>query len=300
MSTPRLVSALVLSFVACFASATARAGETNLRPQFKVGAEARYDMNGMSHNVTKAAMLPDGEMKQVVTQQYRVAFKVTEVQSDFAKVEAFYESIKIDVKSPMPGMTPSFDSAQPVETDADNSLAPYLRPIIGAKITLKVSASGEILDVSTPELKTPSGPLSTIAMQFIDPQAVKSNFAMIFFSGNQSGVAETGATWESAEEHLLAPGATMTQKITYTLSEVNDSIATMTIEGRTELKVTGGQMQGAKLEDSKISGIAMWDLSTGMLKTADIKNFMRITAEPQPGMPMTIEADQARAFRRVN
>ena len=300
MSTPRLVTALALSFVATFASATALAGEANLRPQFKAGAEARYEMSGMSHNVTKAAMLPDGEMKQVVTQQYRVAFKVMEVQQDFATVQASYEFIKVDVKSPMPGMTPSFDSSQPVETDADNSLAPFLRPIIGAKISMKVGLNGEILDVSTPEIKTPSGPLSTIAMQFIDAEAVKSNFAMLFSSGNQSGVAEVGATWEASEEHLLTPGATMAQKITYTLSSIEGSTATMDIVGRTELKVTGGQMQGAKLEESKITGVAMWDLSVGMLKSADIKNFMRIGAEPQPGMQMTIEADQARAYRRLD
>lgn len=300
MSTPRLVAALALSFVACFASANAAAGEVNLRPQFKTGAEARYEMNGMSHNVTKASMLPDGQMKQVVTQQYRVAFKVTEVKPDFATIEATYQHIKVDVKSPMPGMTPSFDSAQPVETDADNTLAPFLRPIIGAKITLKVAASGEILDVSAPEAKPQAGPLSAIAMQFTDRDAVKSNFAMIFSLGNQSGVAEKGATWESNEEHLLNPGASLSQKLTYTLASVEGNIASFNITGRSELKITGGQMQGAKLEESRISGLAMWDTSAGMLKSADVKNFMRITAEPQPGMPMTIEADQARAFRRID
>lgn len=300
MSTPRLVSALALSFVACFTAATALAGESNLRPQFKAGEEARYEMNGMSQNVTKAAMLPDGEMKQLVTQQYRVNFKVLDVQQDFASIEAVYEHIKVDVKSPSPGMTPSFDSAQPVATDADNSLAPFLRPIVGAKITMKVAASGEILDVTPPELQMQSGPLSTIAMQFIDATAVKSNFAMIFSCGNQSGIAEKGAVWDTVEEHLLAPGASMTKKLTYTLSESDGSTATMSILGMSELKITGGQMQGAKLEDSKINGLAKWDLSTGMLKSADIKNFMRISAEPQPGMPMTIEADQARSLRRVD
>ncbi len=300
MVTPRLVTALTLSFIACFTSATAFAADANLRPKFKVGAESRYEINGMSRNVTKAAMLPNGEMAQVVTQNSRVAFKVTEVTKDFATIEAVYEHIKMDVKSPSPDMTPSFDSDQSADKDANNSLAPVLRPIVGAKIMLKISLNGEIMDVKAPDLKAQAEPLNSMAMQFVDPKSVKSNFAMIFSCHNESGVAEKGAVWTNVEEHQLAPGATLTQKLTFTLTSIEANIANLAITGVADLKISGGQMQGARLEESKINGVALWDSSVGMLKSADTKNFMRITAEPQPGMTMTIEADLARAFRRID
>lgn len=299
MSISRLLAIAATTLVA----GVATAAEVDLRPQFNAGDESRYEINGMAHNVTRtnpAEMLNGGETAQMVTQQYRVAFKVIDVQEDHATIEATYEHIKVDLKSPAAGMPPSFDSDSPAAQDAGNTLAPVLRPIVGARITLQVSSSGEIMKVSPPDLKPSVGPLGALAMQFVDPVAVKSNFAMIFNCRNDSGVAEVGGQWQDNEEHTLSPGASLAQKMTLTLTSVDDDLATIDITGSSELKVTGGQMQGARIEDSSISGQATWNLGFGMLQSADIKNSMRLTIEPQPGMQMTTEAQQAQAYRRLD
>ncbi len=302
MSTTRSLAAYALSLFAALSLApgAASAGEVGLRPKFHKGDAFRYAIDGLAHNTTKAEMLPDGQSQQVVSQETRVSFKVVEVSDQDATIEAVYERIKMDVKSPMPGMPPAFDSDEPAEKDEGNTLAPVLRPIIGATITLKVALSGAITEVKSPRPGEAAGQFGALAGQFLDPGVVKSNFAWIFSLRNESGVAEVGSRWSVVEEQTLSPGASLAEKFDLTLTAVEAEAAKVSLEGSSNLKVTGGQMQGAKTEDSSIKGAAVWDTGLGMLRTLDVKSFMRISAQPQEGMVLVLETDRAQSLRRLD
>ncbi len=301
MSTTRSLAAFAVCLVGALSVApvAAFAGEVSLRPKFHKGDEFRYELDGLAHNTTKGEMLPNGESKQVVAQATRIVFKVVEVSEQEATIEAVYERIKMDVKAPLPGMTPVFDSNDAAEKDAGNALAPVLRPIVGATITLKVSLGGAILDVKAPKASATPSQFGALASQFLDPAVVKTNFGMIFTLHNESGVADVGAKWSVTEDQPLGSGASLSEKFDMTLTGVEGDLAKVSVEGSSELKISAGPMQGAKTEASSIKGIAEWDTGVGMLRSLEVKSSMRISATPQEGMVLVLESERAQSLRRV-
>lgn len=244
----------------------AQAGKVDLRPKFRAGQEARFDMDLRIAGSQAFADL--GESKTESTQKLGLKMVVRDAApGGSATVDMIYESVSLRSVNPM--MTIEFDSA--AKPKPEDPIDAMLRPIVGVTLRLVVDATGNIQSV-TPVGDSPSSSAAAGGMggqllsQFTGADIVRGMFGRIFTISAGDGTYSVGETWTNESAMGGAMGGWKVRN-TYTLESHRGTKANIRISGTVQLD--GSASGPASIKEGSTSGTATWNTEDGLLDTMD-------------------------------
>lgn len=270
MRISRLALALGLAFVVSPAFAQ---NKVNLRPKFEKGQETRLKMD-ISNVMSMGGQGPMAGTEQKLKQEIGLVLKVKDSDPEKgATVELVYESLKF--KAEAAGNVMEFDSAQPVQKDEESMLAPMMRPIIGATLTLLIDPQGNITSITGGE-----NLVNQLTSEFLNASQVKSRFGTIISPKHGDGLASVGEAWTN-EDTLESPMGKIITTTTHTLESAEGNSAKVSFKGTSAPDPTASAQ--IKLKSSLSSGTYVWDTAAGMLQEMTFDQDVSLETPQAPG-----------------
>lgn len=147
------------------------------------------------------------------------------------------------------------------------ALESALKPIVGAKMTLKVAPDGTITEVTGGQ-ELAGALASKYAGPIADPQGVKDLLSSIFTTRSVKLFAKSGDTWQNVDRIDLSMLGKLRLTTNYTLKGTAGGRATIDFRGSMDLDTEGGlDAQPVKLTDTRYEGSYLWDTNSGTLET---------------------------------
>ena len=199
-------------FAVSSAGAVAQGTEFHVRPKFVVDSTATYEIKENYEVITESPVMKLGRATQSVSRTIVAQFDVQDIDDDGVTIRMVHQRIQFEMNSPISESTFKFDSTTPGDQDATNPIAPVLRPLIGAPITIKLDPTGIIQSVEAPPGLVPSIPLARLSRQFMDTASVQLRLAELFTTRSPKEKQAVGASWTSGDtlDALGGTGRTLT------------------------------------------------------------------------------------------
>ncbi len=232
---------------------SSRASRIDLRPKFKAGQSVRFKM------VMKSDSGEAGGQKIEQEIVVKLTARITDPEKG-STVEMAYESLRFQLEAG--GMNLTFDSTRPKDDSPTDAM---LRPLIGLKMTVAFAPDGNITSVSMDD--DADGVAGMIAGQFSGADVAKGIFGPITGISKGDGRAAVGESWTNEDVISGAMGSTRVSTIN-TLDSVKNGKANISTKGSVKLEGSGGSgLPTVNINDSIITGKAVWDLEAGMLES---------------------------------
>lgn len=269
--------AIVVSATATLSSASAVGADASegvgLAPKFVAGQVDRY-LYVTEGTSERDAIAPGSEpFAQKVRQETAFVRKVISSDSEGAKIEVRVERAMISIE--MGSDKKQFDSAQPKDADGENEMAGSVREAIDRSITLSVSPTGEITEI------TGNKGFEGRGMRYAN--AVVADDVIRMMVGQTLALPEAPATMRAGEswkrDHRVGapPVGLIAIAHEYTLKDVTGGVAKIAVTGKHS--VTGAVGPAAipsKVKESRIEGTLEWDTTAGELKSMKSDEVMHL------------------------
>lgn len=262
-----------------------REEQVDLRPKFIPGQTTRYEMQINSRSELKSADLPELDQKQAMKQTLRLSLRVLESGSEGATLELVYDSAKVTFESDdlsaeydstkPPSGKPGTRNSQPDPLDmADPSklLESLVKGMVGAKLTMKTDAAGNIISVSG------DGGVSGMSKSFMNSVGgglpgvgggipSSGQTAQWVISGSRpSGTVRVGESWTNEDGLAGTPLGEFKMKTTHTLTSCRGELAHVKFSGKAEAASAGNASPtGFQLQHLTHDGTYEWDTRRGGL-----------------------------------
>ena len=288
----RLVCA-ILYLMSCFISTSAQI-KLSFNPES--GTKYEYQME-MVQNVKQNVMGQTMPMETEMNGTYLMEIKDKTPQEIHAQMT--YQGFAFSVSSPMINI--SYDSKNPNESSSemDNMFGKMFSALIGKPFTMIFSPNGSVKSVTGIDaiIESMLGASSTsgqvtvqmnaqMGQQFSD-ENMKNMFGQSFNFYPDNAV-KVGDSW-NLETTMPMNNMNFGIKTKYTLKEVSNNMATIEVEGYTDMDLAmnmGAEMEG-KFTGTQ-TGTMIVDTTTGMPVTSDISLNLKGSIKAQ-GMDMQME-----------
>ncbi|HBS28584.1 MAG TPA: hypothetical protein DEB06_03835 [Phycisphaerales bacterium] len=280
-----LVGTLVasLAFVA-----TSRAEAIKLRPRYREGQEFRFAIQKNLTEVVASTKIQGGQAQTGGEHELRVTVTVREVTPAGATAGVRFDAVRAS-RSGQGIPTISFDSATPPAQDAPDSVAAALRPLIGSVAVLRLSNTGEIMEVTPPALPAMSEEAAVLGNAFTTEEGIRGLFSGLFAPPGLPGALEVGAVWTEELRQPLHMRNEAKSTFTYTLDSADDSLAKISGVGIVVAAGPHGTAPiGARVTESENTSSIAWNLQDGFAQTIQTRSRNTIVADPQPGLTLTL------------
>ena len=265
-----------------------RSDQVDLRPRFLPGQTTRYEMQVNSRSQLSSKELPELDQKQLMKQTLRLSLKVIEAGSDGATLELVYDAAKISFEND--DFSAEYDSAKAPPTgpattkpadpldlaDPSKMLESLVKGMVGAKMTLKTDAAGNIVSM------TGDGGVSGMSKSFMNSVggsvpglsgALPSggDAAKWIINGPRpSGMARVGESWTNEDSLGGTPLGEFKMKTTHTLNSHRGGLASLKFTGKAEASSAGTPSPtGFQLQLMTNDGTYQWDTERGSLAKMD-------------------------------
>ncbi|MFO0834346.1 MAG: hypothetical protein U0638_05195 [Phycisphaerales bacterium] len=300
-------AAYVLAGVLSVAAAgESRAQEVDLRPKFEQGQVVRYKLEQNSSTKSVADRDKTKNMLSQMDQTIWIAMRTMQVdEAGVATVEVSYERVSMSIDSD--DFKGSYDTAQPAATTPSNPASPtspsspriksptnpttpsrpatptknpderenaemlamVLRPMLEARLTLKIDAAGNIISATGGSEMSPMSSLGLDAAKGLSSKSGAGLLGPIFTAKKSSGRARIGETWTNEDTLDASALGSMKMRTTHTLRSASGGVANIDVAGlidKTSESVSGP----VQIKDSSFSGRYRWDTTKGQLEAMDI------------------------------
>jgi len=302
-STTTTSAVLALTLIAGL-TGIASAQPVMLRYKWTKGEEVKYRVTQQTTATVSGLPNGMGNMNIETTMAQVIRSVVKDVAADGAvTVEQVYESIRMDINSPMARVT--FDSANSDAAADVNPMNATFRAIVGESFVIVVSPTGVVLKVEGVDrlmekvFKTvPQGPAFTAAMQgmrnALSDESMKQTLSQGFARFPDRGVT-VGESW-SGESTMINPFlGKATTTTTSTLAGVEGQVAT--IATKLNLKYDSADAaanpmgMAIKVGESSGEGELLFDMAKGQHQRSTTRMTMSFSmSTPGPdGAAMTME-----------
>ncbi|MBX7165226.1 MAG: hypothetical protein K1X74_02640 [Pirellulales bacterium] len=282
---------LVLMALACLGTTQVRAEK--LTWKFKKGDKAQYaSLNKMEMAIDAGGV----EFTLELDQALDTTWEVMAVGSDgTAEITQTIDRLQFKLNSPFTGEF-TYDSKNPVPGEGQiwDRLGPVLESLTGQKVMLKITAQGEVKDITLPEKLVESlnaggggdGPSRMFGAGFTE-ETVKEmiNDGVLPLPAD---AVKDGDTWEKVKEMKLGPIGSQKTKTTYKLAGMTDKDGKQVanIEVATEVTMEAAEAEGdteveVELTEQEASGNVLFDPATGRTVEATTKQMVTMEGDFQ-------------------
>lgn len=282
------------------ASANEPPQSVTIGPRFVMLSEASYEIKEATLNDLDVQGPQSGHVQQTASRSMRVAFKVVQVGESGVTLDMTYLWISLTSQSPLPNESFSFDSDQPLSKDAGNPLAPVIRPLIGAPLTLTLGPGGDVRDLRAPAGLIPSLPMSRYARQFIDPAQTRLRLQELLSTASGPDQRAVGESWTN--ELFIGEGNDRARAMrlawTRTLQKSDEAHATIALRGAITLPPSPDPNTVSSIEQSDVHGEVVWDLVSGLAVSLEQVTELRTRTEGN-GVVQTLTTKERRRATRI-
>lgn len=324
-------AAFVLAGVVCVASAGEAIGqEVDLRPRFEQGQVVRYMLE---QNSTSKTIADRDKTKNTATQMDQtiwVSMRTMQVdESGVATVEVTYERVKLSIDSN--DFKGSYDTAQPATTtpspsspatrspatpstpsrpatppkqnpdDRENTemLAMAIRPMLDAKLTLKIDAAGNILSASGGAEMSPISSPGLDGLKGLGSKSGAGLLGPIFTAKKSSGRARIGESWTNEDTLDASALGSMKMRTTHTLRSASGGAANIEVVGLID-KTSENVYSPVQIKDTTFAGRYKWDTAKGQLESMDINQSVGVDLSVEGLMLSSSQKARTRLTRLPN
>lgn len=274
------LSLFSLSFIACSKSETGAAGTDGpitLALKTKAGDKQLISTKIDQHMVTKV-MEQDLVIDQKIEMDMTVITKESKADTAFVLEAAFDRwAMKMDMGGAGISNSAEFDTKDSTKNRGDmaNIMSQMFSKLIGQPFTMEMSRNGKVTSSNMKEV-----------MAKIMPQGSQSSmnndaFGTVPFPDHP---VKPGDSWTAELERDFATKKTL-MKSKYTLKEVKDGVAYLTIDGEVTDK-------GANMKLGSISGTFSIVVATGLFKDGEIKMKLDMDVDNPAGGKQHMNMDQ--------
>lgn len=296
---PRAVARGAFAGVLCLlvTASAALASTVDLRPKFRKGDVAKYDLvlnSDNDFNTGGAAGAP--AQKQKIDQNIGLKLTVLDSNPDTgATVELVYERLKFKSQGDLPGA--EFDSSQPASKDAGNQAAQALRPLIGTKLTLTVDPDGNITEVKGGE-SFANAFMDQMQGNYVTPGGMNGMFGPVFSTRKAQTKAAVGDSWTYVDTLPGTMLGEMKLTTTHTVKSINGDLATVDLTGKYEVRNADTGLN-LSVNNSSYEGSYVWDSEAGMLKSMQTRQVTNVRADIGGGA-VTVKSSSKTTITRRN
>lgn len=202
---------------------------------------------------------------QRMIQRAEVRMTVEEVTELGATVTVVLERVAFEAKGNQ--LNGGFDSRDPEEQDGSNLFAMAMRPIVGAPLSVELSADRTIQNIGGMVELTPDDPRASLLFEsFFGEESLKNLLQLVFRAKSDPTRASIGETWSRVTVDQTDFGA-LRKTTEYSLDGVENGTASISISGTIE---TADSMPGnpaaTRVESSEVGGICLWYVPEGRLE----------------------------------
>ena len=291
---------LLAGVLSVAAAGESRGQEVDLRPKFEQGQVVRYKLEQNSSTKSIADRDKAKNMSSQMDQTIWIAMRTMRIDvAGVATVEVSYERVSMSIDSD--DFRGSYDTAQPAVTtpstpaspaspssprikspstpatptknpdERENAemLAMVLRPMLEAKLTLKIDAAGNIISATGGSEMSPMSSLGLDAAKGLSSKSGAGLLGPIFTAKKPSGRARIGESWTNEDTLDASALGSMKMRTTHTLRSASGGVANIDVSGlidKTSESVSGP----VQIKDSSFSGRYRWDTTKGQLEAMDI------------------------------
>jgi hypothetical protein len=251
-------------------------GQTLLQWKFKAGDS--YDQT-MDQNMTMNVTVNNQPISTTVNQTMDIKWNVVEVDAEQnAVIEQKIDRIRMKINSPV-GLAIDIDSAdEEAPQGAAAALAPSIKALAKAQFRVKMTPSGDILDVQ-------------ISQEALDALKALPGAGQLGNLFSQEGLAnmikqgsqklpqeriEKGKSWDTTAEIELPQIGKMQTKttMTYAGSETVEGTPLERIQLDMDISLNGGENSSISLKDQDAKGTLFFDSAKGYLHHSTIQQNM--------------------------
>jgi len=265
---------------------------------------ARYEYHTEATQNIKQSVMGQ-EIPTTVIMNTKYLMEIVDKTAQEVTVRFTYSELEYILSSPM--MVMAYDSKSPAEnlTGIDQMLGRMFGGMIGQSLTAVFAPDGSVKSVTGMEAigenmvraVANDGPMGAqfgaqMRQQFND-DAIKGMFEQSF-KLYPAGTVSVGASWDT-EIMTMASNMNVGVKTKYTLREVNNNIATVAVEGETEMTIAGmeGKIAGTQTGTMTINtrtGIPATGEITQNARGTIVAQEMNVQMEMVSNVKMTIRA----------
>ncbi len=271
--------ALALSLAA---ANLAPGGPVDLSPEFVPGTEVHYVSQGVIHHDVEVDEAGLAE-KIVVRTESGMTLAVTSVDEDgSASIEWRLRYLVLSSDGAIPGISQLLDYDSREARGGVSPLALLFGALIDRPVTLRVDASGNVLDYRGPAGATGIGPLGGLATGFLSRQAFQQ-LPLFITSGAQPG-GRARSKWStritmdmplgvgSLEVEQQFKRKRVSRRHQTAIIEMTGEIASPGASASPSTPQSGRSVAGVLVvEAGRLSGTYVWDLSAGQLASAETR-----------------------------
>jgi hypothetical protein len=271
----------VLVIVAAVAAASAQADET-LRWKFSKGEKLHYLV---TQKTSSKAEVAGQKIDTLMTQDIETTWEVQDVDSSGAAVmDQTIERIVFAMTGPGGEIKIDTKKDEKVEGPAA-SVAPLFKALAGNPCRLKMSARGEVSDVSIPaklvEALKNAGPAAAN-----NPLFTEEGFKRMLTQASlvlPDGAVAKGQTWKVTKSIPMAMIGTMVMDNVYTYEGPSDPADRISVAVKLDIQPKDGVPFEIKVTAQDSKGAFRFDRKAGVLRGSDLtqKMEMRITTNGQ-------------------
>ncbi len=262
----------------------------NLRPKFKVGQEARFEMDIKANRSRRGGaaapsgnpmdMMGDGKQDMAMT----VVLKCLTADPETGyTLDMTIETFKMDAT--IGGESVRFDSTKPDESDP---LAALFQTLVGTTMPVKMDKDGNISSVGGGLAALPGMDGGSLMKGAFGPMSTQSK---------GTGEAAVGESWTN-EDTIEGGLGVIRMKTTNTLKSHARSMATIATRGTFSLDPSSSQA-GIRIREGDLTGQTLWDTETGMLESMTFRKKLTVEKREQNGQPSVSSDDVTMKVTRV-
>ena len=286
------------------------AARVELAPRFRTDDETHY----ISRSVVNHKVQVDeaGVAESVVVRtEAAMTLTVTDVDSKgSAELVWQLRYVALSTDGAVPGIEEAldYDSRDPARTGSP--LAPMFSRLIERPVTIRVDASGRVLDFQGVDTVGLAGPLGALAQGFFSRQAFEQ--LPLFVTSGAPSPARARTKWSKSTRVEMPLGVgSLVMDQDFTVKRIDARRKTAAIEMKGVIAKGTGTGPGAggvgpvnpaqalTVDDGTVAGEYHWDFAAGRLESAETQLELATTLDTPLGR-MKLRQDMTSSVRRTN